>query len=140
MNCHICSKKCNVSPIPKFIARYSDTGNWYVLFDSLTMSQNWRCNAIQIEPMGDFLETNKEKISKNWRKVTDKLRECNKVSDYWKFIGGDFSYVLSNAHIVCNGECNCQWLVEQTMYDIRHSQRKLKIRENETVPLPNELL
>jgi len=140
MNWYICSKKCGVRPIPKFIARYSDTGKWYVFFDSHTMNGNWRCGAVEIEPMGDFLEQNKERISGNWRKITSGLRNCDKISDYWEFIGGDFSYVLSNAHIACNGECNCQWSVEQAMYDIRHSQRKLRIRENERVALPDELL
>ena len=140
MNLHICLKKCGTQPVPKFIARYSDTGKWYVFFDNHSMSEHWRCGAIQIEPMKEFLEANKRAIRKNWRKVTTNLRKCDKISDYWEYIGGDWSYVLSNAKIVCDGECNCQWSVEQTMYDIRHSQRKLRVRENERVALPNGLL
>ena len=140
MNISICNMKCKAGHLPKYIARYSDTGKWYLFFDARE-AFDFHCNVIEIEPMKEFLEKHKKRISKNWRKITGKLRVCDKISDYWEYIGGDWDYVLSNAHIVCNNsECPCKYTVEQTMYDIKHNERIKRIRENEKVVMPDGIL
>ncbi len=141
MNLNICNLKCKLNLVPKYIARYSDTGKWYLFFDTRQSSFDYHCNAIEIEPMKKFLEKHRKRISKNWRKVTKILRVCDNVSDYWEYLGGDWEYVLSNAHIVCNnGECPCKYTVEQTLYDIKHNSRVKRIRENEMAVIPDGIL